>query len=107
MNDDINYSGISEATLIHSLYHGTVPLGYGHLHHKGDLSLDDVAADLDEMAKGEYPQPDHRGLIRFDYYRGHPLKLTLDTVNKTFNPRLYDRDAGRGAAERIVAQLKD
>jgi hypothetical protein len=96
--EDINYSGIDEATLIHALYHGTAALGLGILHHKAGLSVEDVAEDL-KNDLGEKR-------IYFDYYRGHPLKLSLDTVNKTFNPRLYDRDAGRGAAERIVAQLK-
>jgi hypothetical protein len=103
---DLSYGGIDEATLIHGLYHGTRALGMGILHHKGDLSVADVAVDLAAMASGEYPQPDSSGRIYFDYYRGHPLKMTLDTTNKTFNPRLYDRDAGAGKAARIIDGLR-
>lgn len=92
----ISYEGITESKLILGLYKGSSPLGYGHIHHTGDLTEDDVKADLVENDINPH----------FDYYRGHPFKLTLNTKDKTFENRLFDRDAGRGKAQWIVDQLK-
>lgn len=103
MSDDISYEGIDEDVLINALYHGTAPLGMGFLHHVGSLTVEDTRADL--VACVDNVSPD--GKLYFDYYRGHPLKTIFDTVNKTFNPRLYDRDAGAGTAAGIVAKLKN
>ena len=38
--------------------------------------------------------------------RGMSDDISLNLKTNTFNPRLYDRDAGDGAAARIVATLK-
>lgn len=101
----ISYKGIDEATLIHGLYHGT-----------GSLGLDTPAGLIDLMHGGarvtvdavrqEIGKPDARGRMYFDYYRGRPLKVNLDTIGKEFDERLYDRDAGEGAAQRVVDALK-
>lgn len=98
-NDDVSYDGIDEAVLVHALYYGTIPLGMGHLHNKPGLSLEDVREHLKDPHYAEHG-------VHFDYFHGRPLKLRLDRDKKTFNPRLYDRNAGRGAAAAIVAQLK-
>ena len=95
----IDYKGIDEATLIHALYHGTTPLGMGVFQNHPSLTIEEVRNDLREAHT--------KGLeLRFDYYYGRPLKLRLDEKAKTFDGRLYDRDAGPGKAERIVKRLR-
>lgn len=111
----INYDGIDEATLIHALYHGTRPLGMGVFQNIAGLTLEDVKTELDGAYKRpeygiphlDHPNQEFDGTISFDYYHGRPLKLTLNTKDKTFEERLYDRDAGQGAAKAIVDKLKE
>jgi hypothetical protein len=95
----ISFEGIDPAVLVHALYRGTRALGLGHLHDRAGLTVDDVRRDLDAMEK-------HKGQLYIDYFHGRPLKLKpLDLENKRFFYRLYDRDAGRGAAREIVEHL--
>lgn len=98
MSDSISYDGIDEATLIHGLYFGTRALGMGVLHDKRDLTIDQVREDVQKMGRWN-------DSITIDYYRGRPLKVDIDTKAKTFEPRLYDRDAGHGAAQSVVDHL--
>lgn len=94
----ISYAGIDEAVLVHALYHGTVAQGMGMLHDCRQLTLTQVRADFAaQSVNWQYG---------FDYYRGRPLKIQLDPKTKEFDPRLYDRDAGEGAAQRIIDQLR-
>lgn len=51
------------------------------------------------VACGEKP----RHAFYFDYIEGLPIKVDLS--GDSFNPRLYDRDNGEGAAERAIAKL--
>ena len=109
----VNYEGIDEAVLLHALYHASQPLGLGMLQHRGDLSVDDVRAELGSAYKRpafgipamDRPNEEEDGAIRFDYYHGHPFKFTLDTKTKSFEERLYDRDAGAGTAQRVIDRL--
>lgn len=93
----INYEGIDEATLIHALYHGTVPLGMGMLHNRPRLTVDEVRTALGDRISDV--------VIRIDYLFGRPLKVNINTQAKEFDPRLFDRDAGQGMAETIVLDL--
>jgi|SRR6185436_9453714 len=95
----LSYAGIDEAVLIHALYHGTQALGMGRLHDRPSLTVDEIR----ERVLG--PEP-FAPMIRFDYLSGRPLKTDIDTVAKTFTTRLYDRDAGEGAAQRIIDHLR-
>ncbi len=95
----LSYAGIDEAVLIHALYHGTQALGLGQLHDMPDLTVEQVRADLER-------QLEQTSRLYIDYYRGRPFKTHIDTVAKTFTTRLYDRDAGDGAAERVLSTLR-
>lgn len=100
MDDLVGYEGIDEAALIHGLYLGTRALGMGVFHDVRHLTIDQVREDLQAMERlGDES-------IRIDYYRGRPLKVRIDTKSKTFSSRLYDRDAGSGAAARVVERLR-
>lgn len=96
---DLSYEGLTEAELIHALYHGTHAQGMGYLHNRPGLSLADVDSDI---ANG-YLMSKENGVIHVDYYYGRPLKVWIDTVHKAINPGLYDRDAGRDAAWTVIS----
>ncbi len=99
--DAISYEGIDEAVLIHALYHGTRPLGMGVLHDRPGLSVKDV---VDALGNGTGGFDES---LYIDYLAGRPLKVRIDTKAKTVTTRLYDRDAGDGACQRIVERLLD
>lgn len=109
----INYTGIDEAVLIHALYQGSHALGMGFLQECPGLTVEDVQKELETVynrpALG-LPHLDHANKqgtkLDFDYYHGHPFKLTLDTETKTFDGRLFDRDQGEGRAQAIVDGLR-
>jgi hypothetical protein len=84
----INVKGIDRAILLAELYNGTQPLGMGVLRDIGSMSAD-LAREL--LGGRE---------IDVDYFCGRPIKVTIR--NDEFDPRLYDRDAGEGAAQRAV-----
>jgi len=101
----ISYEGIDEATLVHGLYHGTprlgldTPAGIIDAAHGGPrVTVEELAAELAPDMGGDE--------LYIDYYRGRPLKVRLDLKSKTFSEHLYDRDAGQGAAARVVAALR-
>lgn len=103
---DISYEGIDEADLVLALYRGTAAQGMGFLHDRNDLTVDLVRADLVKMDAMGNGRTGAGGRYHFDYYYGRPLKISLDLKAKTFFPRLYDRDAGPGAAQTIVDRLR-
>jgi hypothetical protein len=93
----INIKGIDKAELIAALYNGTPALGLGVLHDIGTMSVE-KAREVVAVCEKEYG-----GRLRFDYLLGHPLKC--DVTSDEFEEVGYDRDAGRGAAALIVANL--
>lgn len=94
----ISYDGIGEGALLKALHDNTQPRGMGWLH-VNDVSLKQAS---EEFAEAKKAQGD---VVFFDYYHGRPLKVAIDTVSKTFDGRLYDRDAGVGMADAVVADL--
>lgn len=99
--DVISFKGLDPARVLNALYHGTQPLGMGFLHDKPGLTAEqselDLAFSIEKQGRRPY----------FDYYRGRPLKLQLDLDAEEFDPGLYDRDAGKGAAARVIAKLRE
>ena len=88
----IDITGIDKAELLVALYHGTHPLGMGVLHDNPEFGIDDAKAALASEPSG-----------RLDYVSGRPIKVNIS--GNSFDPALYDRDAGEGAAQRIVDML--
>lgn len=97
---DIDYSEIEEVWLIYALYHHTSALGLGHFHDKQVLSMKEAQEEFERYVA------DENGFIYIDYFFGKPLKLEFDTKNKRFNPCLYDRHAGAGMPEEVVARVR-
>ena len=81
---------VDAAKLLSALHNGTQPLGMGHLHDIGHLSVTGAESVLKVT-----------GRFEFDYLLyGRPLKVyARDGV---VDGRLYDRDAGPGAFARAV-----
>lgn len=90
----LDIKGIDKAELLAALHNGTRALGMGILHDIcRDMTKEEAARILAET-----------GQTRFDYLLGRPLKV--DIGGDEMFAGLYDRDAGDGAAERIVSRLR-
>ena len=85
----------------HALVSAAQPLGMGYLQPGSQLpfSIENAKAWWDAALNRE------RDIASFDYVVGRPIKMsfTLATSdNWITNTRLYDRDQGTGAGERII-----
>lgn len=92
MNDTVNVAGLSRPAVIQALYAAAAPLGMGFL----------------QFRPGPLPDADAQALAEqdgwMDYVHGRPLKVKFE--GETFISRLYDREYGPGAAQRVVDALR-
>ena len=84
----IDISKRDKAEVLAALYNAAKPQGMGFLHYTPDPMTKEEAVAL--LAKDTY----------FDYVKGRVMKVDLE--RDTFDPRLYDRDNGDGAAARAL-----
>lgn len=89
----IDITGIDKAELLVGLYHGTHPVGMGFASNNPSFGVEDAEAAIKGEPSG-----------RLDYVSGRPIKVNI--TGDSFDPWLYDRDAGEGAAQRVVDGLK-
>ena len=103
----INIKGIDKATLLAALVNAAPALGMGRLQDDGkpltrdeaeELWIKPLRAQVSRLMLGDHPR------MRFDYVKGRPIKC--DIGGDEFDPWLYDRDQGEGAAARVVARLQ-
>jgi hypothetical protein len=89
----MNISGLDKAKVLAALYNGSKQQGLGFLDGRGStgMTVEDARA---ELAKGNC----------FDYLNGRVMKISLD--GDDLETRLYNRDNGDGAAERIIEELR-
>jgi len=80
-----------KAKVLAALYNGSKPLGMGIMHF-------DPAPMTEAQAATILSDREH-----FDYLKGRVMKVSLS--EDTFDPFLYDRDNGQGAAARAVASV--
>ena len=97
----INISGLDKAEVLQALYGATRPLTMGIFYDKPDMLSDDQAAELIRL--GQAGDLGRRPMY-FDYVGGRPIKSDLS--GDEFDPRLFDRDAGQGAAARAIEELR-
>ena len=89
----LNITGIDKADLLAALYNNSRTQGLGFLSAKpGNMTRDEAAELLKETP-------------RFDYLHGRVMKVNLS--KDEFDPWLYDRDLGQGAAQRVVEALRN
>jgi hypothetical protein len=87
----INIAGMNKAEVLMKLFNRSKQQGLGFLDTRGakNMSLDDAKACISETPR-----------LYFDYLFGRVLKVDLS--KDSFDPWLYDRDNGEGAAERAI-----
>lgn len=90
----IDITGLDKAAVLKALYDNSKPQGLGFLHYvSGDMSIEE-ARSITEQPFG----------CNQDYLKGRVLKI--DISDHEFDPRLYDRDNGDGAAARAIKELR-
>ena len=88
----ISIEGLDKAEVLAALYNSSRPQGLGRIHYTpGDMTRSEAAALLEKSTD-------------FDYLKGRVMKV--DLKGKMFDPRLYDRDLGSGAADAVVKKLR-
>jgi len=103
----LSYEGLTEAEVIHALYHGTKALGMGAIHNNPGFTVDDALDWVDAAVEAAKGSPGREHLLRFDYVSGRPLKVALNTQAQLIERVwLYDRDAGEGACARAIEQAR-
>lgn len=87
----IDIKGLDKAAVLMALHNGTQPLGMGFLHNVGRMTIEQAREDIARQG------------MKWDYCHGRPLKVNIS--GDSFDERLYDRDAGPGAAQRAIDGL--
>lgn len=91
----IDISGLDKAEVLAALYNNSRPPGMGMLHYvPGDLPIEEARAYL----------ADRVGFEGAEYLKGRVIKTNIS--GDTFDPWLYDRDNGEGAAARAIDALR-
>ena len=89
---NINIAGLDKARVFAELFNDARPQGMGFIHFvPGDITAEQAAPVI---ASGQ---------TYFDYVQGRVMKVDLS--GDEFDPWLYDRDNGPGAAARAVARI--
>ena len=85
-------TGLNKAAVLAALYNNAKVQGLGFLQATGKPMEEAEAAEL--LKEQRY----------FDYLHGRVMKI--DMSGDEINTRLYNRDNGEGAAERVVESLR-
>lgn len=89
----INIAELDKVEVLIALYNNAKPLGLGWLCHE-PKNMSRVEAE-NQLEKSTY----------FDYINGRVMKVNL-LSDTEFDPYLYDRDNGNGAAYRAIDSLR-
>lgn len=93
----VKIKGLSKAKVLAALYNRANPQGMGFLQY-------DPSPMTEEEAQKILDNMDPKYGIYFDYLKGRVMKVNL-TSDVEFEERLYDRDNGLGAAQRVINRL--
>lgn len=93
----IDIKGLNKAEVLKALYDGSHIQGMGFMQAVPDgfVTVEHCQQLLEETA---YPY--------FDYLYGRVMKIDLSS-DESFEERLYDRDNGPGAAQRVIDRLRN
>lgn len=101
----ISIEGIDKAELLAALYNNAAPMDMGFLQARfGQMTRDDALKLMETGDDTARMFPGSGRPMYFDYVYGRPLKVNLS--GEEFDTALYDRDWGKGSAERIVESLR-
>lgn len=95
----IDITGIDRVELLRCLHNRTTAVGMGRLH---DLKRDMTYAEAEEIIR-RMTNPEEE--LEFDYVKGRPIKVLIKG-STLLHEHLFDRDAGKGACEEVVMELK-
>lgn len=96
MSDNVSIEGLEKADVIVALYNASRTQGLGFLQEAQGRGFTREDAER-RLADGH----DY-----FDYVEGRVVKVDLSGA-ESFNPALYDRDLGEGAAQRAIDTLRE
>jgi hypothetical protein len=106
MSDKVSIAGLSKAEVLAALVNATTPLGMGILQDDGrPLTAEQAQRDWIDAVKSHDTVNVVKQKLYFDYVKGRSIKC--DISGDEFDPRWYDRDAGVGAAARVIAKLRE
>jgi hypothetical protein len=89
----VSIVGLKKSAVLAALYNASRPQGLGFLQYNPQPMTEERAEEL--LRESTY----------FDYLSGRVMKLDLSS-DEEFNPWLYDRDNGDGAAARAILELR-
>ena len=96
LSDHVNIAGLDRGAVLAALVNAAQPFGMGF--------LSAAAAGSDPMTATQGAAELIAGKGYVDYVWGRPIKVTLTA--DSFDPRLYDRDQGVGAAHAAIQTLR-
>jgi hypothetical protein len=99
----VNIKGMDKAEVLLALWKASQMQGMSFLGFlaSGELTLSQARKEIQERKHTSFDGTDS---IYFDYLNGKVMKVDLG--QDEFDPRLYDRDNGDGAAQRAIDNLK-
>lgn len=95
VRNEIDIRGLPKNAVLVALYNATTPMGSGCFH--------DMAQTMTPLDADKYMGPGGK-LMYFDYLMGRPIKT--DIGGDSIDPRLFDRDAGEGAAAAAIDAIR-
>lgn len=89
----VDIKGLNKAEVLAVLYNNSKPLGLGFLYFDPiDMTVTEAEKILNQTTY-------------FDYLKGRVMKVDLSS-DEGFEEWLYDRDNGKGAAQRAIDSLR-
>lgn len=93
----IDISNLPKSKVLSALFNASAPRGLGFMYPSAPM-VDDDATEIVNALQG-----DGRDLY-FNYLRGRVMKV--DITHDTFDPWLFDREYGQGAAARAIDSIR-
>ena len=100
---NVNIAGLDKAEVLLALWNASIMQGMSFLGflRSGELTLEKARQEIERRRHKTF---DGKDSIYFDYLNGMVMKV--DIGQDEFNPTLYDRDNGEGAAQRAIDNLR-
>ena len=99
----VNIKGMDKAEVLLALWQASQMQGMSFLGFlaSGELTLEQAQQEIEDRKHTAF---DGKDSIYFDYLNGKVMKVDLG--QDEFDPRLYDRDNGDGAAQQAIDNLR-
>lgn len=95
----VSIKGLDKAEVLLALYNASHVQGMGFLAAVDKYDIEDARKDIEDM------NTTFNGRLYFDYLHGRVIKT--DISGDEFDPYLFDRDNGEGAAEKAIETLRN